>query len=755
MRQEEKEILSKLQKHLYKHWKEDYYWWDRKLIYSSSFSGIPKEVSDTVSEYVGKLSIEALEVTEDMDMGFTNPARGLSVFHHLVWHNYFELVKELLHKGINVNLAAGQGAGNDAGVYTGMTPIHMACYLGNYPMAKLLVEHGADTAVIDSHGRNCLHYLGSDVYEDNLLKHNVSTIDTLPQKLKILELIHADIHQQEEQGLTPLLQLMAIKYGRYDDDGKSRTTRMLMKPFIELGASLEDRDENGNTPLLLACKNSALTAALYMILEKQADINAVNQEGDTALHLAAKAETDKSFGICCVLLEQGADINAQNKEGITPKDVISKITWGEWESLIKKARLSEKNTILNRMWNLFQKCGQRAWEDSDYYTFVMYQLKKLLKETDRDDDEEMETLLKLTNQVLKSDCVNYECLDILKSANLDFTMRFCCDSTITCFRDYLMEKNPSEFGFIKKMFALEIDMETDYIAGRTPICLLAKNSGEMNKINMKTPNEKFGGLETEVEEKYENLKDIIFLSSIESMEKTDADGYAAIHYVAKNSHMPMMMYMIERGVNVNLVTDYPAKSGLTPLHIACMWGNPYMVEMLMEAGADDTTTDALGKTAAHFAVEELCSFQKNSEKKISLLVLLKHIDIPENEGKTPLILLQSLEKASAFSETLTLLEMGADVNHADNEGTTPLMAQAKNHCQQDIIKELLKAGADINARDHKGNNALYYALLYGHTAVARYLVKKGADCHIVNNEGKSPIELAAVKGYNEVLEEMM
>jgi ankyrin repeat protein len=52
------------------------------------------------------------------------------------------------------------------------------------------------------------------------------------------------------------------------------------------------------------------------------------------------------------------------------------------------------------------------------------------------------------------------------------------------------------------------------------------------------------------------------------------------------------------------------------------------------------------------------------------------------------------------------------------------------------------AGADVNARDHEGNSAIHHAAARGDLEMIKYLVGKGADPTVVNREGQTTIDLA-------------
>ena len=238
------------------------------------------------------------------------------------------------------------------------------------------------------------------------------------------------------------------------------------------------------------------------------------------------------------------------------------------------------------------------------------------------------------------------------------------------------------------------------------------------------------------------------LLSVESMEQIANSGEAAIHIAAKYGHTGMLKVMIEKGVDVNLTQDEPAEAGITALHCACAQGHADAVKLLMDAGADDTLKNLKGETPAHFAVKKK-NFGKelDSSQRADLLKELKNLDVPREDGKTPLLLLDTWDAQKLLP---LLLQRGANVNHADNTGMTALML----YPSKDMVKELLRAGADMHMADNDGNTALHYALKEGAIEDARYLIKKGADYNRANNRGVTPVQIAVKEGYDTVLELM-
>ena len=59
-----------------------------------------------------------------------------------------------------------------------------------------------------------------------------------------------------------------------------------------------------------------------LLVEKGADVNAINYEGETALMIAVDAGDNPE--VVKLLLEKGADVNARTKEGETALMIASK-----------------------------------------------------------------------------------------------------------------------------------------------------------------------------------------------------------------------------------------------------------------------------------------------------------------------------------------------------------------------------------------------------------------------------------------------
>lgn len=119
------------------------------------------------------------------------------------------------------------------------------------------------------------------------------------------------------------------------DDIKSNNVLELGKA-IKNGADVNAKDEVGNTPLMFAASFCSLEAA-KLLIDKDADINATNSGGVTALLMATALPVHKdSVEIVKLLLEKGADVNVKSKYGDT---AIKNVTYCSHANCLQIASL--------------------------------------------------------------------------------------------------------------------------------------------------------------------------------------------------------------------------------------------------------------------------------------------------------------------------------------------------------------------------------------------------------------------------------
>ena len=127
-------------------------------------------------------------------------------------------------------------------------------------------------------------------------------------------------------------------------------------------------------------------------------------------------------------------------------------------------------------------------------------------------------------------------------------------------------------------------------------------------------------------------------------------------------------------------------------------------------------------------------------KVVAQVLRLPDVDVDKGDsGQDTLIVRVVTEDGmEGYGEVEALLASGAvSPNARDGRGNTILVVAAQNNRKR-AAKAAVRAGVPLDARNAKGNTAMHFALAYGYRDIAEYLVRKGADPTVTNDEGLRP-----------------
>lgn len=217
---------------------------------------------------------------------------GTTAVHHAARQNHVDMLKVMIDKGVDVNIA------QDAPAEAGNTPLHEACARGNVKVAELLMKSGADDSLLNVKGESAAHLvMKKRVYGGDMRTEDRTAI------LEALE--HVDI--PGSGGRTPLMQMLLQR----DVYGKDE----ILSVLLDKGVDVNQRDEGGNTALIIAMDNQGHRGTVKELMRAGADVNAENRNGDTALHMALRWGDQES---AIYMIKKGADYNHANNAGVTP-----------------------------------------------------------------------------------------------------------------------------------------------------------------------------------------------------------------------------------------------------------------------------------------------------------------------------------------------------------------------------------------------------------------------------------------------------
>ncbi|MDE2762315.1 MAG: ankyrin repeat domain-containing protein [Gemmatimonadota bacterium] len=154
----------------------------------------------------------------------------------------------------------------------------------------------------------------------------------------------------------------------------------------------------------------------------------------------------------------------------------------------------------------------------------------------------------------------------------------------------------------------------------------------------------------------------------------------------------------------------PYGPGSTPLHLAAGWtGDPAVITVLLEAGADVNARNRHHYTPLHYAARD------NSEPGVIAALAAAGAEVnawatgslPHTEWDvTPL---HEAARNGSAAIAAALLDAGADANAVAAGGRTPLHRAAAENANPAVIAELVSRGADVNARLPGGRTPLHEA----------------------------------------------
>lgn len=305
------------------------------------------------------------ELNYFLDQGLSLDSKddvGNGIFNYAVKKGNIDFLKLLIEKGVdykdlnkdgaNAFLFASQGGrgySNPLPVYEylkglglnpnmvtdeGYTPLHRLAYNNSDPaIFELFLSAGADVNQKDADGNTPFLNAASRNQLDmvKLLSEDVTDFNTSNNKGQTALMLAVENNGPEvvryllEKGADPLMtdkegNSMAYYWATSFNERETETFDQKRKLLEDKGVNFNTTQSDGDTLYHLATKNNDLALAKH--LESfDIDINAINSEGLTALHLAAmKADDDK---LMKYLIAQGADIKIKTSFEETVYDLAN------------------------------------------------------------------------------------------------------------------------------------------------------------------------------------------------------------------------------------------------------------------------------------------------------------------------------------------------------------------------------------------------------------------------------------------------
>lgn len=178
------------------------------------------------------------------------------------------------------------------------------------------------------------------------------------------------------------------------------------------------------------------------------------------------------------------------------------------------------------------------------------------------------------------------------------------------------------------------------------------------------------------------------------------EDWSALHILAFFGIVSKSKRLLEQGAKAD-ANDNSLK--ITPLHCAVCRGNSEMIEFLLDNGVDGNAGSIDGSAALHMAT------QHGQRKAMKLL-----------------------------------LSQPVNAQAANHRGTRSLQLAVGTMANEATVPLLVKHGAGINSRNLRtGDTTLHSAVEWRRPRVILFLLEKGATMDINNEDGLTPLQLAA------------
>lgn len=243
----------------------------------------------------------------------------------------------------------------------------------------------------------------------------------------------------------------------------------------------------------------------------------------------------------------------------------------------------------------------------------------------------------------------------------------------------------------------------------------------------------------------------LLLKNDANLELADKSGNTPIFF-ALNSIFDMeaiFHFLIKKKVNLSAINN----SGSSLLHVACSRGFAKISELCLINGVKMNIVDNEGATAFHYACyaghsEIIKFFIKNGA--------LFEQPIPNKSGNLYFTLHSACNRLHLDVVKMILNDedkLNGSINLTDQTGATALflicskglfelLKPEKFIIQLRIVELLIEKGADLDLADETGSTPLHKACKRGNLKLVKFLIEKGANLNLKNKDEFTPLQVA-------------
>ncbi len=241
----------------------------------------------------------------------------------------------------------------------------------------------------------------------------------------------------------------------------------------------------------------------------------------------------------------------------------------------------------------------------------------------------------------------------------------------------------------------------------------------------------------------------------------DEDGNTVLHIAAKIDDEELVTYFIFKGADPELKNH----DGDTPLHVAIKNQSFRAAKALSAVSSTLFSRDSEGRTALDLGL-------LSDDSYYDLFITTKAGELRDIEGQSIVHYFVRTKNLKGIRQCIT---KGIPISVKDDNGKTPLDVAFENLDDEEFVEiaaELIMGGADevatdfayfqdamlarnVNSRFDDGQTPLHLAAIYGHNAIAKYLLENNADTGVQDSSGATPLHEAVRYGNVEIAKALL
>ena len=653
---------------------------------------------------------------------------GWALIHTAVSSNQVKVVNLLIQHGANVNV---QATDKVSGLDNLETPLHLATFIGNDEIAKLLSRNGAKVDVSVE---------GVTPFHMAVINNDLEIVNMILEKTN-------NVDPQDENGFTPLHRAIWNR--------KVEVAKLL----ISKGANIEAVAKQDLRPIHVAILCGSLELMEILIkngatVDAQVSIGSTNRHIDTTVQPPSKVKSKRSLKLTPLhltvslssmrgLFKVGSKIenvwssmiNGSKKQNCS-YEVLEKVRIKMVQLLLKNdAKIEEvtdlkQTPLLLAAKNGFFEIGKFLIQHGANVNVKDHQEFTPLHHAIMSTQIEFAKLLLNNGSLVETPGNGNQ--PIHEARNIE-ALRLLIDHGANVNAKDLQSNSPIDSAMkrdavdvLKLLIENGANIDSNGEDGKSPLLLAiegncieiakvlcAKGANVNIDIEGKTP------LILAIENNYDEIAKAIIANgaNINAMR----NGYAPIHKAVKKSNWTITELLIKNFADINIKTDrHDIHNQLTPLQLAIVFGDPDKVDdnfVLWKASFLGGYLQGHHKEGVSNEGNE-SSFDSDDTLDTEIL-----LDVKKEE--------RDIENEKIIK---TLIGHGADINVETNQGLLPFhfaMLLEREHVQRMFLDT---GKIDVNLKMPNNETLLMFAFRYGLTRSIPILMDYGASLILRNND---------------------